>query len=336
MSNIWISKEFLISLAESNGHKVNVRMFDRWRKNDLFPRPQKRSLDGSPGSEWLYPPGTDRQLLALCRLHFSGRAEWRFDELRLALWCEGFDISEVSIKQTLQDLAVARMKNVSDRIRNVGRDNFSRVEKIAAQISIASLRRGAGVAGALHRTRRRIGDLADIRSFFTATFQLFAGTMPEFSGDGMEADLKELSLQQIFERGLGIEAGRTASIAGASPWLAESDLSELKNIPAFIRAVDRTVKSAKYPDLIKARNDWHELSRLHLIARALKQASGHDVFGAQLLTDINGAVTPFMRAVFISYFLWCRHIGQGPQIDKITTATSAAFEHANAAPSTAT
>lgn len=318
MCNRWITKEELLILAESNGYKGITRKFDRWRKADLFARPQRVRLPGKATTCFAYPPETGNQLIALCRLHFGHGPERRLDPLRLALWCEGFDIQLPALRRTLKELFVIPATKQLRQISRTGADALEASELIADAIVKTPLRRGRGIPGTLNRTIKRLGNMPDASSFFSTLFRLSLGDVPEFQADGMEAEHNELSLGQIVERGLGVEAGRVASIAGERPWLADSDLSELNRISKFLKEVSKLIDRASKSELDKTRADWLTFTQFPLIADTIKQQTGNDVFSAELLKEFFDRRSPLTRAGLLCYLLWCRDNGQGTAIDQIT------------------
>jgi hypothetical protein len=212
----WLSRDELISLCASAGYAVTPRQLERWRKADLLPRPRREHLGKGKGTRSRYPEGTAPQLLALCELHFSGGPGRRLDELRVALWLKGFSIPLAPLKRSLIAL-VEPLKTDWEAIKGKGSDSdrFDVAEKAARLIANAQIRRGTSLA----QVRRHLPDARDIQSCFTYLFQLLQGEVPLFAGSGLEAEHGERTPGEILELGLGLEAARTVSVAGAPPWL---------------------------------------------------------------------------------------------------------------------
>ncbi|HEV2974529.1 MAG TPA: hypothetical protein VGX69_05975 [Solirubrobacteraceae bacterium] len=95
MTDDWIDGVGLIARAAEHGHQVTPRSLELWRYRGLLPRPHRR-----PGGRavWLYPPGTARQLIRL--LHWRQRAT-KLDEIRVALWVEGFSVELDGVRKAL-------------------------------------------------------------------------------------------------------------------------------------------------------------------------------------------------------------------------------------------
>jgi hypothetical protein len=84
----------LIAAAASAGEKVSTRSIELWRRRGLLPRPER----GGGRTSWLYPAGSDRQLLRL--LHWRGRTRY-LDEVAICLWLDGFPIDLDTVRASL-------------------------------------------------------------------------------------------------------------------------------------------------------------------------------------------------------------------------------------------
>lgn len=321
MDKPWISKDILLSVAAEKGYEISERQLERWRKADLLPRSKRIPMESGKGTRSIYPPAAIEQLRALCRLHFRHGPERRLDALRLALWWEGFPVPLPALKRTFEKLAVAPLERRRKELKQTGADALETSEKVGSIISAAPLRRGPGTKGFLNMVRRAFSSQADKESFFTALFQLFLGEKPPFQGNRNEADTGELSLGQIMERGLKVEAGSTCSVGDAKPWLATSGYEAFEILASFTPAsFAQAVKAASEPDLIQAREDLRVLFGIGLIARVLRQITGRDIFGAKVWEALNQAQTPLGHATCIAFLLWLRKKkGMGDKIDQLTT-----------------
>jgi DNA-binding transcriptional MerR regulator len=85
----------MIDIAAAHDHKVTPRSLELWRYRGLLPRPERQA---SGRAVWLYPAGTERQLLRL--LYWRGRTR-NLDEVLLALWIEGFGIELDGVREAL-------------------------------------------------------------------------------------------------------------------------------------------------------------------------------------------------------------------------------------------
>jgi hypothetical protein len=83
----------LIRAAEAAGFDLGPlttaeRRLEDWRTRGLLPRPTRAAQEGRR-SIWIYPAGTEKQLLALLRWRKKSR---HLEAIRVALWTEGFPI----------------------------------------------------------------------------------------------------------------------------------------------------------------------------------------------------------------------------------------------------
>jgi DNA-binding transcriptional MerR regulator len=85
----------LIDLAASHDQEVTPRALELWRYRGLLPRPERQS---GRRAAWLYPSGTEQHLLRL--LHWRQRTR-NLDEVLVALWVEGFEISPDHVREAL-------------------------------------------------------------------------------------------------------------------------------------------------------------------------------------------------------------------------------------------
>jgi hypothetical protein len=85
----------LIAVAAEARHTVKARSLELWRYRGLLPRPERQ-----PGARalWLYPAGTERQLLRL--LHWRERTR-SHDQILVALWVEGFEVEPDRVREAL-------------------------------------------------------------------------------------------------------------------------------------------------------------------------------------------------------------------------------------------
>jgi DNA-binding transcriptional MerR regulator len=91
----WIDSPKLSALADAHG--VSARSLELWRSRGLLPRPIRQPKGRAV---WLYPPGTEQQLLRLVHWHKKAR---RLGLVGIALWVEGFPIELDSVRAALND-----------------------------------------------------------------------------------------------------------------------------------------------------------------------------------------------------------------------------------------
>jgi len=98
------SNRELRAVAEELG--VTDRQLRRWRDQGLLPKPiRRRSMGRAVGSETFYPSRTCEQLRAAVRWFTYDR---RVEQVKWALWCDGFDVQMDWEKLLFKELAYAR------------------------------------------------------------------------------------------------------------------------------------------------------------------------------------------------------------------------------------
>lgn len=91
----WIDSTSLLAAAAEQGHKVSTRSLELWRYRGLLPRPRRQAKGRAA---WLYPPGTQHQLLSLLHMHRKVRS---LGLVTIALWVEDFPIELDRVRAAL-------------------------------------------------------------------------------------------------------------------------------------------------------------------------------------------------------------------------------------------
>jgi hypothetical protein len=243
-------------------------MLETFRTQGLIPRPRRVGNRGRR-PEWRYPPGTDRQLIALLR--------WRkhtkdADLLKVLLWMDGFAISAAEIRDVLahqlREITEAIDREISAQARKLGLDPGNATARDQAIDAIAqTMAAKRGTTSIPRRTRVSADDRAHAIALMIRLFGLgetIAGTPAEASA---------------IERVIGIAPnGRRNAIAETGPWLtgpAEDlfDASSITGLPRLLSAI----MSASDAELAAARQTVIALFRhLPLMVRMIAALSGED------------------------------------------------------------
>jgi hypothetical protein len=182
----------LIAVAAEAGRAVSARSLELWRYRGLLPRPERQ-----PGVRalWLYPGGTERQLLRL--LHWRERTR-SHDQILVALWAEGFEIESNLVREALgrfvdQWSAMIEVESAGSE----GETETEVVDRLARQL--------AGMRGkaALPRTARmRLAEREAACGYMVATML------------GMEEEVRrrEADLPHL-ERMLGMRSGHGGGLS---------------------------------------------------------------------------------------------------------------------------
>jgi hypothetical protein len=194
MGDEWIDGGGLIRVAADHRYELTPRSLELWRYRGLLPRPQRQPKGRAV---WLYPPGTDRQLLRL--LYWRERAR-TLDAVRVALWVEGFPIKLDSVRQALGSL-VDTASSTFQRELGSPKDRSATIEVLAKKL--ASMR---GRAPYPRVVRMRSDERARAYGYMLALA----------SGDQIELERRKEDAQ-LLERMIGLRSGHNDGLAHLSP-----------------------------------------------------------------------------------------------------------------------
>lgn len=116
--NDWTPKKVLLRLHPGGTEICTEAQFDRWVREGLLPRGKQVHTPGLQGSESLYPPGTDRQLLALRELR---ERERRLERLLVLMWWQGYTVDETALRDALKRLLQLQLNDLLKTSREARR-----------------------------------------------------------------------------------------------------------------------------------------------------------------------------------------------------------------------
>ncbi|MEU0721087.1 hypothetical protein ABZ498_28390 [Streptomyces lavendulocolor] len=289
-----LQRDDLLRAANSAGFSVSGRLLEEFRQDGLVPRPARVSNDGRR-PVWIYPDGSDRQLVRLLcwRKHTKD-----VDVLRVLLWMECFpvalDVVRASVTAVLDGLLRAVERDLRAEASRQGLDAVA--EQDAVVSSIAATVAAKRCKNALPRPIRVP---ADQRATAVAhLLQIFAlGEEPEVTEEEAET----------IEKVLGVSPGRRQRVEDAGPWLtgAASALvgaTDFLSLPRMAEAIADATDS----EWAAARPVAAALFlQLPVVARALAATYGKDNFaGMGGLTALDGE--PLMGVVLVAFALGAR------------------------------
>jgi hypothetical protein len=261
----------LLETAAQAGARISDRMLETFRAQGLIARPNRSGYHGrSP--IWRYPPGTDRQLLALLR--------WRQrikepDLLKVLLWLDGYPVPATAVRDALgrQLRAVTETveREISRQAQHLGLDPASTSARGQAIDSLAAtMAAKRGPTPIPRRGRVRASDRAHTVAVMIRLFGLgepLGGT----AADGA-----------AIERVLGIApGGRRDTFDDSGPWLTgpAEDLFGAAGIVGMPRLLE-VITDASDAELAAARQTVIALFRhLPLMVRMLGAMFGDDNYG---------------------------------------------------------
>ncbi len=251
----------LIRAAAGAGFEVSERMLESFRAQGLIQRPRRTGYRGR-APIWAYPPGTDRQLVAVARWRQHTKSP---DLLMVLLWLDGFAIQVPTVREALsrqlKSMTAAIQKAISQQARRLGLDPDDDAARDQAIDALAKTM--ASMRGATPVPRRSRVAAADRARAMALIFRMF-GLGQQIEGTPAEA--------AAVERVMGIAPnGRRNSIADSGPWLTgpAEELFDAAGIVGLPNLID-TITDATDADLTAARQLVIALVRyLPLMARVI-------------------------------------------------------------------
>lgn len=188
-------REELIDLARDHGYSVSTAQLARWHREGLLPRPRQRSLGKGHGTQTVYPPGTGKQLLALCAIHASER---RLRYVAWRMWWAGFDVSSKTIRAFIGRWAAKWDGYVQDLI-----DPSTGELSESALRSLDSIRNARYDYGPLAGAQKRVGRKR-LDPVMSVLFKVVSGVFEGYSVDPVEKN-PEKDEQRVAERSLELD-----------------------------------------------------------------------------------------------------------------------------------
>ena len=222
----------LLRAAARAGEQLSERLLETFRAQSLIPRPRRIGNCGRTPL-WRYPPGTERQLVALLRWRQHTKDS---DLLTVLLWLDGFPIPDAVVREALlrglHAMTWTIEREIDQRARRLGVDPADRSARDRAISELAHTAAGKrGNAPVPRRSRVRASDRAHAVSLMIRLFGL---------GEKIETTAQDAAL---VERVLGLAPnGRRRTIDGAGPWLtgpaedlfSAAEITAIPNLPAAV------------------------------------------------------------------------------------------------------
>ncbi|GGY34815.1 hypothetical protein [Streptomyces anulatus] len=281
----------LLRAARCAGYPFTDRQLETLRTQGLIPRPH-RALNRGVTPVWVYPPGTERQIV------FLGRWRQRTKDpevLRVLLWLEGFPIPTEAVEIALLRCLLA-VGALEDRIApspdsaaapelDTGRDP---IESLAAELAA---KRGPK---ALPRPIRQ--SAAERARAIELMFRTF--------GRGESITVTDDEAFEL-ERLLGLAPGRRHKVDGVGPWITGSPHQLLDLARTFAPpALFKTMLTVTEAELEEARPFAHTLFYgMPLAARLLGAIYGNDNyagFGFLANQEEKPFLAPLILAVVVA------------------------------------
>lgn len=301
----------LLRAAAQAGFRISDRMLETFRAQGLLPRPHRAGYRGRT-PQWRYPPGTDRQLLALLRWRQHTKDP---DLLKVLLWLDGFAVPAAAVRDALarqlRVMTETMEREISRQARWLGldpADDSARSQAIDALAQTMAAKRGTTPVPRRSRVR------ADDRSHAVATLIRLFGLGETIKGTDAEA--------AAVERVLGIAPnGRRHAIVGTGPWLTgpAEDLFGAADIIGLPHLLD-AVADASDIELTAARQTVIALFRhLPLMVRMIGALFGDDNYtGLATMGQIDKQ--PEAVLYIVPMVIAMQRAGWNQNLDAVTSA----------------
>lgn len=261
----------IIHAAKTAGFHVSDHQLHRWRTKGLIPRPKHPSLGRPKGTASYYPPGADKQVIALSESLSKDR---RLDLAAVALYFQGYPISGPRMLSILEETVQRREKELKGLLDDDGltKQGWEALDKI---------RLGRLRYPGLSRARQRL------RRVFFETFArmlLFfvSGRTPDILWNSTEP----VTDMRVLKRGFGVDKAQEL-------WL-DIDDDELRRAISLIvtqftpRALRETLASTSDADLLESRREFPAiLGALQDAKFIFSFVAGKDAFGLSGVPEIN-------------------------------------------------
>lgn len=299
------TREELLDIALAHGHEVSTPQLARWHRAGLLPRPKQRPLGKGHGTQTVYPPGTGKQLLRLCEIHF-GDEEKRLQYVGWRLWWEGYDVSFELIRSFL-DLLATKLDKERSHLVDPGKEDLSDAGWKWVEDS-RKARLGSPLGGVRRRTGRKL-----FPTVMKMLVEVFAGLYTGYQVDYTENHPEGTTERdrQIIERSYGLDQGRTDQRSKDSKQPNKSLEMTLKEMSRMFRghSLQDVVATATNEELAEIRDQLRLMVTAgQLIAALAEQVPEPEALALRErdkdLQEMGPTDQAFMMLVFTMWRQW--------------------------------
>jgi hypothetical protein len=275
-----IDASALQAVAEAVGSSVTTRQLELWRYRGLLPRPSRQK---GARARWLYPPGTDEQLLRL--LHWRGQAP-SLDLVRIGLWLDGFDIALEGVRASVASF-VDGWFSMLDRERPARTDDEgATVDAIAGRFA-----RMRGRAPVPHVVRMSLAERTRAYGYMVAVMFDMSDEVERRRADAV-----------LLERMLGLRSGLGRGLAAVVGLEAVSEQLARLPAPELARRVIDEASDEEYEfvrHLLQVTTVWMPLLLPLLLDEAGVSARQFETLVRDAFSNIPPGFYPFLTCVFL-------------------------------------
>jgi hypothetical protein len=317
-----LTRDQLLEAAARAGYRLQPSTLKSWARQGLLPRPEQRHTTGEAGSKSVYPPGTLRQLLAVCELHKSER---RIRELRFDVWWEGFWVDPDALRQSLARL----LDDPLEEIREIRRRYPDPHDAALALIEQAQA--GTGRSPVARLLRHRLGGDEDLLTATVAVLVVAFDGKPNWESRevGLEPPFVDPDPRDLVVKLLGFDRAALDLLDVSEPWLSEQpdvavDLARLRAVGLLeLEHPSSAVLEASQAELERALIDAKGLSLLSPFAAALEIRHGRDAGGLSIFSVADRRDARLLRAWLIRFSLLAPKLVSAEHVSAVIAALSA-------------
>lgn len=279
------AKENLLAVVKSRGYNVSSEQLTRWHRAGLLPRP-KQILLGRRGSKIIYPNGSAKQVVEICRIREKER---RLAYVAWELWWNGLEVKLGTVLDFIQRSAKAADE---DRRRYYRPDS----ETVRQEIEASSETRFK--SRVIRRARKRIGK-PQLPDFLETMLAVATG---QYSKESWQAQSDQMKL----EKALDLDNAREQRIGAIGPWL---NGEQLNNISEFFGRLNfsATLSESTDDELIQARDEFREfLDSFVSVGQVLDKTFGKLAFGFSAIGSLIQNTPAISQPLLLLFWIACR------------------------------
>jgi len=280
------AKENLLAVVKSRGYNVSSDQLTRWHRAGLLPRPRQISLGRRRGSKTVYPNGSAKQVIEICRIHEKER---RLDYVAWQLWWNGFEVKLGTVRDFIQ---------WSAKTADEDRRKYYRLDSETVKREIEASGEARVKSKVIRKVRKRIGKQR--LPYFLET--MLAVATGQYSKESWQAESDQMDL----EKALDLDNAREQRIGVIGPWLNGEQLNDISEIFGNLN-FSATLSDTTDDELIQARDEFRAFfDSFGCVGQVIDKTFGKSAFGfsaiGSLMQNTPAISQPLLLLFWIAYW----------------------------------
>src|SRR6266545_847905 len=298
------TREQLLAAATAAGLAVSQAQLSRWHRADLLPRPQVRSLGRGRGTVSLYPPGSGQRLVRVARLHQRQR---RLMSVAWQLWWDDGGPVPVPARELLVQVAQRWEQYRTHLAELLAREQAGDPDAIGELDAIYRQAETGRVGRHLGQVRRNIGR-EGFSTVARVLAEIGVGRFRGYEREASASD-EESETGALVERAMGLDRARSDRLADAGPWLDGDPEVDFVRLSQALNAWPLAAGvSASEEELHQARAELRAfLAVISTMAPLFERLFGRASFGFGTIARTLDLQTPDSQAFMLLAWLALRH-----------------------------